>query len=146
MVQPEEGAQKALVDGIPTELVFVADHYMAPSSFQVRRDLGKGLAVTIDVEAGAGRVVARRVVVEDPTGVSSISLRRVQVREWVATDLLELLRRPRVQPDGTMRLELISSDELDEALAIVRDLVGYAVQVVGGGRPLRQGRQEGEPS
>lgn len=100
----------------------------------------------IDVEIEDRRVISRRVVVEDPKGVSSIALRRVQVRDWVATDLLTLLRRPRVQPDGTMRLELISSDELDEALAIVRDLVGYAVQVVGGGRPLRQGREEGEPS
>ena len=146
MVQPEEGTQKAIVDGVPTELVFVADRYMAPSSFQVRRDLGKGLTVTIDVEVGGGRVVSRRVVVEDPTGVSSISLRRVQVREWVATDLLGLLRHPRVQPDGTMRLEPISSGEIDEARGIVRDLVGYAVQVAGGGRPLRQSQQEEEPS
>ena len=39
---------------------------------------------------------------------------------------LRLLHRPRVQPDGTMRLERLASNELDEALEIIRQLVGYA--------------------
>jgi hypothetical protein len=142
MAPAEEGTQKAFVDGVPTELVFVADGYMAPGSFRVRRELGNGpgqppLTVAIDVEIEGKRVTPHRVVIDDPTGVNSISLRRVQVRELVADALLGLLMRPRVQPDGTMRPERIHSNEIDEALEIVRRLVGYAPRVVGGGRPDR---------
>jgi hypothetical protein len=126
---------KALVDGVPTEFIFVADGYVAPNSFQVRRDhLGKELVVTIDVEIQDKRVISKRVLVEDPKGVGQLTLRRVQVREWVAEDLLDLLRHARVQPDGTLRLERISGNEIDEAVEIIRRLVGYAPQVVGGGR------------
>jgi hypothetical protein len=144
MAPPEGGTQKALVDGVPTELVFVADGYMAPSSFRVQRDLGKGLMVTIDVEIEGKRAISRRVVVEDPKGVSSIALRRVQVREWVAEDLLQLLRRLAVYGDGTMRPKQIAESQIDEALDIIRRLVGYAPQVVGGGRPFRRDQQEVE--
>jgi hypothetical protein len=53
-----------------------------------------------------------------------------------------LLRHPRVQSDGTMLPELISGSEIDEALEIVRRLVGYAPQVIGGGRPFHNQEPE----
>jgi hypothetical protein len=162
MAPPEEEPHKALVDGVPTELVFVADGYMAPSSFRVRKDLRRtvlstkpslatrttpppameGPIVTIEVAIENKHVISRRVVVEDPKGVSSITLRQIQVREWVATDLLDLLRRARIQDDGTTRPERISESEIDEALEIVRRLVGYAPQVIGGGRPSHKQEPE----
>lgn len=43
---------------------------------------------------------------------------------------MNLLYHPRFQADGTMRLERIQESEIDEALEIVRRLVGYAPKVI----------------
>jgi hypothetical protein len=119
--RPEPVAARA---SVPTPVVFVAEGYAVPRAFVAHDELADGTAVDIDVEIEEKRAIARRVVLANDGGVSSTALRKVTIRDTIATGCLARLQQAKVQPDSTV--EWVAANPADaEVRKVVQRLVRY---------------------
>ena len=114
---------------LEAELTFVADGYMLPRRFPADYTSDDGVSVHIDVEVEDRQAVARRLTVESANGISSTMLRRVPVRDIVATGCLNELQRVDVHPDGVIELVGFGPDQVDEVREVIQGVVGYSPKV-----------------
>jgi hypothetical protein len=115
----------------PFDFEHVAPGYMLPRELHADADLSDGVRAEVEIAVVDGRAIARKVAVEVAGGVNAAALRRVPVRDILATAALTALMHVEPQPDGSFRAIEVGraveagQAQVDEVRQIVQRLVGY---------------------
>jgi hypothetical protein len=109
--------------------VFVTEGWALPREIPVHAELETGERVDIQVEVTREGARASRVCVETDSskGVGSVMLRRVPVRNAMATGCYLHLLRVNRQPDGTVGLmpNDVKEEEVPLVTQMIERLIGY---------------------
>lgn len=109
--------------------VFVSEDWALPREFPVRAELETGERVEISIEVTRERARARRVSIEtdSPKGVGSAMLRRVPVRNVMASGCRLRLLRVNRQSDGTVALMPgdVHPEDIPVVKPLIEGLIGY---------------------
>lgn len=109
--------------------VFVSEDWALPREITVRAELETGERVEISIEVTREKARARRVSIEtdSPKGVGSAMLRRVPVRNAMATGCAMRLLRVNRQSDGTVALMPgdVRPEDMPVVKPLVEGLIGY---------------------
>jgi hypothetical protein len=109
--------------------VFVSEEWALPGEIPVHAELETGERVDIQVEVTREGARASRVCVEtdSPKGVGSVMLRRVPVRNAMATGCYLHLLRVNRQPDGTVGLmpDDVKEEDVPIVTRMIERLIGY---------------------
>jgi hypothetical protein len=109
--------------------VFVSEDWALPREITVTTELDTGERVEIEIEVSRASARARRVSVETDSlkGVGSAMLRRIPVRNAMATGCALRLLRVNRQPDGTVALMPgdVHAEDMPVVKPLVERLVGY---------------------
>jgi hypothetical protein len=112
--------------GVIEDPVFVDAGYVMPRTIEgAVWDAGQGLTAVIDIEIVDKRALARRVEITSAEGVSSTTLRKVPVRDIVATACLNELWKVAPGDDGALAPWKPERSDAEEVRRIVQALVGY---------------------
>jgi hypothetical protein len=109
--------------------VFISEEWALPGEIPVHAELDTGERVDLVVEVTRESARARRVCVEtnSPKGVGSVMLRRVPVRNAMASGCFLCLLRINRQPDGTFGLipDDVKEKEVPAVRRLIEALIGY---------------------
>jgi hypothetical protein len=116
-------------EGLPglIDAVFVDAGYVMPRTIEgAVWDGEEGLTAVVDIEIVDKRALARRVAITSADGVSSTTLRKIPVRDIVATACLNELWKVRPGDDGQLAPWKPERGDADEVRRIIQGLVGYS--------------------
>jgi hypothetical protein len=95
-----------------------------PRKFEAKYEEG-GLRVWIEIQIVDNHALARKVVITADAGVSSTTLRKIPVRDIMATGCLNELWKVSPGDDGALAVWKPERADADEVRRIVQSLVGY---------------------
>jgi hypothetical protein len=117
---------RAGLPGIVEDPVFVDAGYVMPRVIEgAVWDSGQGVTAVVDIEIVDKRAIARRVEIDSTEGVSSTTLRKIPVRDVVATACLNELWKVGPDDGGAFAISKPGRADADEVRRIVQALVGY---------------------
>jgi hypothetical protein len=104
--------------------VFVAAGYGLPRKFETEYQ-GDGLRVWIEIQVLDNHAIARKVVITADAGISSTSLRKIPVRDIMASGCLDALWKVAPDEEGALAIWKPEKSDGDEVRRIVQSLVRY---------------------
>jgi hypothetical protein len=109
--------------------VFLEGGYVLPTELTATATLKDSITAEVTVAIAEGRAKARKIVVasEKPNGIGWTTLASIEVRNIVATAVLDSLMRATTGTGGSITLLPLGKPELssDEVREIVQGAVGY---------------------